>query len=202
MGKLFTIVGNTGCGKTTLAKLLCQDAAYTGFLEQHHERPFQDTFMQDRKTAAFANQVDFMLFRAEQEAAIRTSAVTGIQDGGLDQDFYVFTRLFHHNHYLSEGEFELCARFYALARRTLPLPDGMIRLVTPVPLLAERRRLRNRDLDIAQSADLPLIETLLAEWFNGAYPRPPCLEVDTSDNDPTFCMALPRIREFIAQIPA
>jgi deoxyadenosine/deoxycytidine kinase len=197
MGKLITIVGNTGCGKTTLAKLLCQDPTYTGFLEQHHERPFQGTFMQDRKTAAFANQVDFMLFRAEQEAAIRSTAVVGIQDGGLDQDFYIFTHLFHQNQYLSDGEFDLLARFYALNRCTLPPPDATIRLLTPVPLLAERRRLRNRDLDIAQSTDLPHVESLLADWFSGAHPLPPCLEVDTSDNDPTFFACLPRIRKFI-----
>jgi len=200
MGKLIAIVGNTGCGKTTLAKLLCQDFAYTGFLEQHHERPFQGTFMQDRKTTAFANQVDFMLFRAEQEVAIRSTAVVGIQDGGLDQDFYIFTRLFHHNHYLSDSEFDLLARFFTLARRTLPLPDAMIRLVTPVPLLVERRRLRNRDLDIAQSADLPLIESLLADWFSGAYPLPPCLDVNTSDNDPTFAASLPRIGAYLESI--
>jgi deoxyadenosine/deoxycytidine kinase len=102
MGKLVTIVGNTGCGKTTLAKIICHSSRYTAFLEQHRERPFQETFMQDLKTAAFPNQVDFMLFRAEQEAVIRTSDIVGIQDGGLDQDFHIFTRLFYLNNYLSE----------------------------------------------------------------------------------------------------
>ena len=201
MGKLITIVGNICCGKTTLARLICQDPNYTPFLEQHRERPYQAAFMHDRRAPAFPNQVDYLLYRAEQEAAIRVGNVTGIQDGGLDQDFYVFTRLFHQNGYLSEDEFELCARFHALARQVLRPPDGVIRLLAPLPVLAERRRKRSRDLEIAQSDDMPRIEALLANWFSGAYPLPPFLEVDTSDNDPAFSASLPHILEFINAIP-
>lgn len=198
MGKLVTIVGNTGCGKTTLAKIICQSSRYTAFLEQHHVRPFQETFMQDLKTAAFANQVDFMLFRAEQEAAIRASDCVGIQDGGLDQDFHIFTRLFFLNHYLSENEFVLCKRFYELVRKTLPPPDCVIKLNVPaVKVLAERRKLRNREIDIAQNSDLPKIETLLQEWLCSSLPLPPLLEIDTSDNDPTYSKSIAQILGFI-----
>jgi len=202
MGKLITIVGNACCGKTTLARLICQGTGYTPFLEQHRERPFQAAFMQDRRASAFPNQVDYLLYRAEQEAAIRAGEVTGVQDGGLDQDFYVFTRLFHQNGYLSDDEYKLCARFHALARQVLPPPDGVIRLLAPLPVLAERRHQRARDLDIAQSDDTPRIDSLLAEWFSRANPISPCLEVDTSDNDPAFNASLPRILEFIDVILA
>jgi len=197
MGKLITIIGSTGCGKTTLARLLCQSPRYTAFLEQHHERPFQQTFMQDLKTAAFANQVDFMLFRAEQEAEIRFTEVIGIQDGGLDQDFHIFTRLFFQNGYLSENEFDLCRRFYHLARLTLPPPDCTIYLAAPPALVAERRSRRSRELDIAQNADIPKIERLLQEWLADPGYQSPILEIDTRDNDPTFSSSIQKIQDFI-----
>jgi hypothetical protein len=35
-----------------------------------------------------------MLFRAEPEIEIRKGRINSVQDGGLDQDFIVFTQLF------------------------------------------------------------------------------------------------------------
>jgi deoxyadenosine/deoxycytidine kinase len=197
MGKLVTIIGSAGCGKTTLTRLLCQSPRYMAFLEQHHERPFQQTFMQDLKTGAFANQVDFMLFRSEQEADIRARDIIGIQDGGLDQDFHIFTRLFYQNGYLTENEFDLCRRFFHLARRTLPPPDCTIRLLAPPTLLAERRSRRSREIDIAQNADIPKIERLLQEWLSSPACQSPILEIDTQDNDLTYSNSIDKIRRFI-----
>ena len=94
----------------------------------------------------------------------------------------------------------MCQRFFELVRKTLPAPDGMIRITVPVKMLAQRRNLRNRAIDIAQAADLPKIEALLQEWFSGSQPLPPCLVVDTSDNDPTFSNSIARIHAFIENL--
>ena len=89
MGKLITIVGNSGVGKTTLANELCRVISFITGLEQHEERPFQKQFSLDLRRYALANQIDYLLYRAEQEQYIRQSDSVGIQDGGLEDDFYV-----------------------------------------------------------------------------------------------------------------
>ena len=58
------------------------------------ERPFQALFKQDARYA-LANQLDYLLFRAEQEKELSASHKIGLVDGGLDLDFHGFTRLFH-----------------------------------------------------------------------------------------------------------
>lgn len=51
-----------------------------------------------------------LLLRAEQERELRRAAEAGLLDGGREQDFYGFTRLFYARSLLSEAEFDLCRR--------------------------------------------------------------------------------------------
>ena len=164
MGKLITIIGNSGTGKTTFAVKLCEAASYHALLEQHKERPFQQQFSNDLKQFSLSNQMDYLLFRAEQEIYARQNDVVGVQDGGLDQDFHVFTKLFFQKGYLDEEAFRLCERMYLTLRQLLPMPDLIIQLSTPIPVLVRRRANRKRDLDIAKTEDLEIMEELLQSW--------------------------------------
>ena len=103
MGKLAAVVGNTGVGKTTLVEALCRQSDFVCATEDHEGRPFQELFTRDHQKYALANQLDYLLRRANQEMDIRQGEYPGIQDGGLDQDFHVFTRLFYQKG-LPDGE--------------------------------------------------------------------------------------------------
>jgi deoxyadenosine/deoxycytidine kinase len=87
MNKLIVVVGNSGVGKTTLFLQLCRTAKFVTGFEQHIERPYQALFKRDPRYA-LANQIDYLLLRAEQEGDIRQSSHIGLQDGGLDMDFF------------------------------------------------------------------------------------------------------------------
>lgn len=165
MGKLVSIIGNSGAGKTLLARLLCEAGPFQAGFEQHTERPFQALFMRDTTRYSLPNQIDYLLLRAEQERAIRLSPVTAVQDGGLDLDFYLYTRYFYRKGYLSGEEFALCERLHALLRTLLPAPDLIVYLDAPVVVLAERRAIRSRALDISRSEDLDLMQELLDDWL-------------------------------------
>ena len=49
MGKLITVVGNSGVGKTTFASKLCEIGSFTPFLEITEEKPFLQKFHDNRK---------------------------------------------------------------------------------------------------------------------------------------------------------
>ncbi len=167
MGKLISVVGNLGAGKTVLTKLLCDKGKFSAYWEKPEERPFHIEYGKDQKRWALANQMDFFLFRCEQEAAARRNDATAVFDGGFDQDYHVYTKHILNRGYLNQEEFDVCERFYNLAREFLPPPDLIIRIVVDLPTLLDRRSLRGRKTDnhIFGIQELTDFEKLITQWF-------------------------------------
>ena len=199
MGRLVTVVGNSGVGKTTFVRYLCRESGFTAGLEQLEEHPFQELFKEDHQGYALANQIDYLLFRAEQEIDIRKGVTTGVQDGGLDQDFFVFTKLFYHNNYLTEDEYNLCERIYRVLRQSLPPPDLIVWLRSSLDVITERYNRRNRRLDIAQIEDIDTIEILLEDWL-GNDGVAPLFVIDSEFEDHSYSEVIPVVKDMISSL--
>ena len=178
MGKLITIVGASGVGKTSLVRALSNTYPFQTAFEEHAERPFHSLFKRDARYA-LANQIDYLLRCAEQEQKLRDSQQIGLMDGGLDLDFHGFTRLFHSRGWLTDEEFDLCRRTYTLIREFLPPPELIIRLCTDEGTVARRLAARDR-INIASADDTALFNSLLDEWL-ARIPPERMLQLDVSD---------------------
>lgn len=178
MNKLIAVIGASGVGKTTLVQALARAYPFAAAYEQHAERPFQASFRNDARYA-LANQIDYLVLRAEQEQSLRACDKIGLIDGGLDLDFHGFTRLFHRRGMLTDAEFDLCRRLYDLLRAARPCPELIVRLRADEITVAARLATRAR-INIARSADTVLFNSFLDEWLK-SIPASRILELDVSN---------------------
>jgi deoxyadenosine/deoxycytidine kinase len=178
MSRLISVVGASGVGKTALVQALARTGKFTIAYEQHAERPFQNLFKQDARYA-FANQIDYLLLRAEQEATLRAAPQIGLMDGGLDLDFHGFTRLFHQRGLLTDPEHDLCRRVYSFVRASFPPPDLIVRLNADDSTVARRLSTRKR-INIASPEDTALFNSFLDKWI-ASIPSDQVLELDVSN---------------------
>jgi len=186
MGKLITVAGNLGAGKTTLTRLICDKGGFTPYWERPEEHPFQKDFTEDLPKWALANQMDFLLSRCEQELLIRQDDQIAVMDGGFDQDFHVFTKNLYNKGHLLADEFLICERFYHFVRSFLPPPDIIIRIIIDTPTLLHRRLKRSRKTvdQLFNPQEFADLELLLDGWLMGevssqVLPFP--FELDLSD---------------------
>jgi deoxyadenosine/deoxycytidine kinase len=190
MANIISIIGVSGVGKTSLVRALAARGDFALGLESHAERPFQALFKRDPRHA-LANQVDFLLYRAEQERDLRLDPRPALVDGGLDLDFHGFTRLFHARGWLSDPEFDLVRRLYTLTRELLPPPDLIVHLTASDEAIRVRLATRER-INITSAADASLLASFLDEW-QATVPRERILRLDVTDEPSDFSRCIPVI---------
>ena len=201
MGHLIAVVGASGVGKTALVAALTrttlQRPSFETAYEGHTDRPFQSLFKDDARYA-LANQIDYYLFRAEQEKRLRASPRLGLLDGGLDLDFHAFTRLFHQRRLLTDDEFELCRRMYEFIREHLPRPELFIHMNADEDTIARRLSTRDR-INIARAEDTARFNSYVEEWL-ATLPADQILELDVTSETLAYEQSVGLILQVISKM--
>jgi deoxyadenosine/deoxycytidine kinase len=199
MAGIISFVGVSGAGKTSLVCALHSRGDFALGLESHAERPFQALFERDSRYA-LANQIDFLLYRAEQERLLRLDPRPALVDGGLNLDFHGFTRLFHARGWLTDPEFDLIRRLYTLTRDLLPPPDLIVHLTASDKTIRARLAARDR-INIATAADASLLASFLDEWL-ASVPPERILRLDVTHEPRVYSNCIPVIIARIAELPS
>lgn len=198
--RFIAIEGVIGSGKTSLAKLLADQFHAGTIAEKFEDNPFLEKFYSDPKKYAFHTQLYFLMSRYKQQREI---AQIDLFNSRVISD-YLFTkdRIFAEIN-LSEDEFRLYDKIYALIEHDVPRPDLAIYLQAAPELLFKRIKQRNRSFE--REIEFEYIDELCNAYntFFFHYNASPLLIVDirgfdflgNSDDSALLCDEIGQLKE-------
>ncbi len=178
--RFIALEGPIGVGKTTLSRRLADHLGASLLLERAEDNPFLERFYRDPAGAALPTQLHFLFQRARQFAELRQTDIfhaVQVSDFLMEKD-RLFARL-----NLDEDEYRLYEQVYRRLTIDAPVPDLVVYLQAPVPVLLER--IRRRGISYEQGMDPAYLEALSGAYvdFFQRYDRAPVLVVDAARAD-------------------
>lgn len=174
------VEGPIGVGKTSFTKKLAETFNYETILEAPEVNPFLERFYQNRRQAALQTQLFFLFERVRQIHEMRQADMfepVRIADFLLEKD-----RLFAEIN-LDKDEMKLYENIYNHLTIDAPVPDLVVYLQAPVPVLKER--IEKRGIAYEQDMDSGYLTSLTEAYtkFFHDYNRSPLLIVNTTQID-------------------
>ncbi len=175
------VEGPIGVGKTSLARRLAESFNYEILLEKPEDNPFLARFYRNPRQHALATQLSFLLQRARQIEDMRQEDMFSpvrVTDFLIDKDM-LFAR-----QTLEPEEFELYQQVYQHLTINAPIPDLVIYLQAPTPVLLNR--IQKRGIAAEQYIEPAYLERLSEAYteFFYYFDRAPLLIVNSTDIDP------------------
>lgn len=198
--RFIAIEGVIGSGKTSLAKLLADQFHAGTIAEKFEDNPFLEKFYSDPKKYAFHTQLYFLMSRYKQQREI---AQIDLFNSRVISDYlFAKDRIFAEIN-LSEDEFRLYDKIYALIEHDVPRPDLVIYLQAAPELLFKRIKQRNRSFE--REIEFEYIDELCNAYntFFFHYNASPLLIVDirgfdflgNSDDSALLCDEISQLKE-------
>jgi deoxyadenosine/deoxycytidine kinase len=184
MTKRFVLVaGNISSGKTSLTERLGNKLGWETAYESVVDNPYLADFYTDMKAWSFHLQIFFLGHRAEQHLALAKSASPAIIDRSIYEDAEIFSRALVKLGNMSERDYLTYRTIFDQVVQKLPVPDLLIYLKAPIPVLLERIRNRGREIETGITHDyLQLLEEFYEIWM-ADFDDCPVLTIRTDDLD-------------------
>ena len=170
MQKSFICVsGNIGCGKTTVANLICNIFGFRKFEESVDDNPYLKLFYENMNEWSYKLQRYFLFSRAITHEKIVMAPHSAVQDRSIYEDIEIFAKNQSKNALWTETEYTRYLKFCEMLMEELKPPDLIVYLHASVPALRERIRTRARDYEAALTRDddvyLVQLQELYESWI-------------------------------------
>lgn len=174
------IEGVIGAGKTTLAKMLCEQLPAQLVLEKFEENPFLRKFYEDSDRFAFQTQLFFLLSRYKQQQELIQADLFNrflITDYIFEKD-KIFAYL-----NLEDDELRLYETVLSAIEHKVPTPDLVVYIQCSADRLMANIRKRGRDFERNMSEQYIRDLNEAYNYFFFRYKAAPLLIVNASQMD-------------------
>ena len=178
--RYIAVEGNIGAGKTTLARLLAENAEARLFLEEVDDNPFIENFYEDMQGYAFQAQIFFLLNRYRQQMEI---AQQDLFSKLLVADYLFDKDTVYAHAVLGDDELVLYNRLHSLLEGKIVRPDLVIYLQAHPDILLQRIRKRGRSFERSISEEYILNLNDAFNYFFFHYEESPLLVINTDRLD-------------------
>ena len=193
--RYIVVEGPIGAGKTSLARELAGVLHADPLFEQPGDNPFLARFYEDRARFALPTQLTFLFQRVDQ---LRSLAQLDLFRRPTVADFLfekdpLFARL-----NLTDDEYALYEKIYSHLKPQVPVPDLVIYLQAPVPVLVDRVQRRGSDYErTVEESYLARVADTYTRFFY-QYDGAPLMIVNSErlnfvDNPGHFALLLERV---------
>lgn len=163
--QLITVEGNTGAGKTSLARMLSEEFEARLILEEFVDNPFLPKFYAEPERYAFTTEVFFLLDRHKQLKELMNGSYQ-LKEGLTITDYVLNKTLLYAEVNLKGDEYLLFKRLFQSLYADLPSSELIVYIHSSVPRLIQNIRKRGRGFEqVVRPEYLQQVEDLYFNYF-------------------------------------
>ncbi len=143
----FSIAGNIGAGKTSLAELLSKHYGWEAHFEDVIDNPYLDDFYNQMERWSFNLQIYFLNSRFRQLNRFKETNMNFIQDRTIYEDAHIFAPNLHAMGLMNQRDFKNYQSLFKLMESMVQGPDILIYLRSSIPSLVHKIHKRGREYE-------------------------------------------------------